>query len=276
MKKNAYAKINLTLEIIKQHTYDEYHEIKSIFQEISLHDEVYIEKNVETKITFNPPISVTISSVHKAVKLFEEEIKREINVIIKIGKNIPEQSGLGGGSSDAATVLKTLNEIYKNPLDKERLTKIGLKIGADVPFFLVGHRAKVEGIGEKVLPVKDTKLFGIVAVPEFKKPTKTAYSLADKLKYRDKGDYTERIIEAAQNNETILPYFYNHFEKVYERFSPEYKLFKNKIWQITSRKFHLTGSGSAMFFLSYNEAEVKDAFRKLTNNRIEAIIVKTI
>jgi 4-diphosphocytidyl-2-C-methyl-D-erythritol kinase len=276
MKKNAHAKINLTLEILGK-TNNGFHNIKSIFQEISLHDIIEIERSKTLTITFHPSISTSNSTVHEAVKLFESKSKIKIFVKITIKKNIPEKSGLGGGSSDAATTLKMLNAIYENPLKEKDILEIGKKIGADVPFFLYGHTALVEGVGEKALRVKNTtKYYGIVTFPHFAISTREAYLFWDKFGQWNSGDHTKHLIKALQNNKKIDAFLYNSFENVYKQHDYEFNKFSSKIQRITNKVFHLTGSGSAMFCLFQNKTEAIQAYKKLIENNIKAELIETL
>ncbi len=241
-----------------------------------MHDTVIVKESGELKITFIPDISIKQSTVHKAVALFEGELKKNIRVEIVIKKEIPQKSGLGGGSSDAATVLLLLNKMYGNPLSLNKILSLAAKIGADVPFFIYGKRAKVEGIGKIVTPLKSSTLYGLIIFPEFKFSTENAYSLADKIGNWDKGTYTERLIKALELNEDIENYLYNYFEKVYRKFNPEFTDCFNKIRLLSGKQFHLTGSGSALFYLIKDKEITEELYKKLTKKCFHIKKIKTI
>lgn len=241
-----------------------------------MHDTVIVKESRELKITFVPDISIKQSTVHKAVALFEKKLKKNIRAEIVIKKEIPQKSGLGGGSSDAATVLLLLNKMYGNPLSLNEILSLAAKIGADVPFFIYGKRAKVEGIGEIVTPLKSSILYGLIIFPEFKFSTENAYSLADKIGNWDKGTYTERLIKALELNEDIGNYLYNYFEKVYRKFNPEFTDFFNKIRLLSGKQFHLTGSGSALFYIAKDGEITEELYQKLTKEGFHIKKIKTV
>ena len=155
LRAKAYAKINLSLDIVGVRD-DGYHLIKTVMQSISLHDVISIsEEGSEISITCNDP-SVPCDErniVYKCAKRFFEYWGIEFGVHIDIQKNIPSQAGLGGGSADGAAVLVLLNRICGNPFSDEELCIIGAKVGADIPFCIVGGCVLCEGIGEVLTPI---------------------------------------------------------------------------------------------------------------------------
>ncbi|MEI6100598.1 MAG: 4-(cytidine 5'-diphospho)-2-C-methyl-D-erythritol kinase, partial [Eubacteriales bacterium] len=153
MKLYAYAKLNLALKIIGQRP-DGYHELDMLMQLISLCDEVIIEKSDYITVrcdTWLPPDN----TLSKAASAFFETTGITGGADIYVKKNIPEQAGLGGGSSDGATVLMALNEMYGAGLAKAALIDLGKKIGADVPFFIEGGCARAQGTGEILTPLRN-------------------------------------------------------------------------------------------------------------------------
>ncbi len=147
----APAKVNLGLWVLNKRP-DGYHEIFTYFHTVDLKDRITISRSpyltVEATPSYVPQNQENI--VYKALKKFEEWTGIEPLYKIHIEKNIPIGGGLGGGSSDAAAVLKAVNEMEGNPLNEEELLKLASTIGADVPFFIKGGFAKAEGIGEKL------------------------------------------------------------------------------------------------------------------------------
>jgi 4-diphosphocytidyl-2-C-methyl-D-erythritol kinase len=278
MRANAYAKINLTLEIIGKYM-NGYHGIVSVFQQISLYDTITAEKTKEGKvIRFNHDIEED-NTVRKAVLLFEKEIGKEIDVLIDVEKRIPEQAGLGGGSSDAATTLRILNILFNYPLSEEKLQKIGMRIGADVPFFFIGHTALVEGKGEKVQPIAaNLHYYVLICLPPFGISTKLAYELSDKYRLWDKGKRSHQIVSAIKRKKPIEAYLYNHFEKIYEKEESFAKFidFKKNVENLTNKKFHLSGSGSAIFALFNNPMDAKKTAELLKEKQINVILSETV
>ena len=154
---SAPAKINYLLDVIAKRP-DGYHELRMIMQRVNLCDQISLS------VTETPDIMVTCTSpfapggpkniAWKAAKTFLEYAKCGKGVTIEITKNIPVAAGLGGGSSNAATVLMGLNELLQTGYSEEKLMEIGCTLGADVPFFIFKKTALAEGIGEKftILP----------------------------------------------------------------------------------------------------------------------------
>jgi 4-diphosphocytidyl-2-C-methyl-D-erythritol kinase len=162
----APAKLNLFLKI-KDKRVDGYHNLQSVFQFVNLYDEIFIRIRDDNQINIknsNPLISKENDIVYKACKLLLD--KTPIGVDIEIIKKIPIGAGLGGGSSDAATTLMALNKICHLGLSKHKLMQIGIKLGADVPFFIFGENAWVEGIGDQLFPISIPEFHYVVAVPD--------------------------------------------------------------------------------------------------------------
>lgn len=162
----APAKLNLFLKIINKRA-DGYHNLQSVFQFISLYDEIHIRIRDDNKINVknsNPLISEENDIVFKACNLLLDQ--STIGVDVKIKKNIPVGAGLGGGSSDAATALMAINKICRLGLSKKKLMRLGAELGADVPFFIFGENAWAEGIGDELHSISIPESDYLVAVPD--------------------------------------------------------------------------------------------------------------
>lgn len=155
----AYGKINLALDVLYKRD-DGYHEISSIMQQVSLHDTVIIEeggRGVEIECDNHlVPLDHT-NLVHKAWNEISRLTGTKTGIRVKIHKRIPVAAGLAGGSSNGAAVLKGLNEMWRLGLTLEQLMEIGGRIGADIPFCILGGTALAEGIGEKLTRLKSFK-----------------------------------------------------------------------------------------------------------------------
>jgi len=175
----ANAKINLNLKILGKRP-DGYHNIESTFQSIDLADFVSIEK---AKNYFSGGIICPESEniILKAKNLLEKTVKKELPCQIHLQKVIPISAGLGGGSTDAAAILVGLNFLYNLNLNKRELAEIGIKIGADVPFFLCGGTCQVGGRGERIKPIKiRVSKFFVLFRPHKRIETKMMYELYDR------------------------------------------------------------------------------------------------
>ena len=172
----APAKLNLFLRIKNKRT-DGYHNLQSVFQLIGLYDEISIRVRDDNKINIKnscSSISKQNDIAYKACSLLLN--KTSIGVDVEIKKNIPIGAGLGGGSSDAATILMAINRICRLGLSKEKLMQLGLKLGADVPFFIFGKNAWVEGIGDQLHPISIPEFNFVVAVPNISISTSSIFA----------------------------------------------------------------------------------------------------
>lgn len=152
---SAPAKINRFLHIVGQRS-DGYHLLQTVFQLISLEDVIVLTSTSNPEITrIDGPAEIPPEAdlVVKAAKLLQTATKTKLGCSIQLQKNIPMGAGLGGGSSDAASVLWGLNELWDTQLTRRDLMELGLELGADVPFFLLGKNAFAEGVGEILQPV---------------------------------------------------------------------------------------------------------------------------
>lgn len=259
--KNA-AKINLALDVTGVLP-NGYHSIESVFQTVGIYDEITISLtdsgisvscDVPDKLSASDKIPCDERNIaYKAANLFFEEAQLDCGCSIHILKNIPSQAGMGGGSSDGAAVLFMLNKLTDSGFSVEKLAEIGVKLGADVPFFLTGGTAYVSGIGEKISPISDysgrhlviAKGIGGVSTAE-------AYRNIDSLvnPFHPKVHELINAINLNSENEYLL--FGNIFESAVKLDSiREIKSIMNKFGALSSV---MTGSGSAIFGL-FNNAD---------------------
>lgn len=273
MEKNANAKLNLTLEILGKAA-DGYHYIKSIFQEISLHDIITVEKHKADEIIFDSNVPIRNSTIEKALEIFRLKTKIRDPLRIYIKKNIPIGGGLGGGSTDATNFILIVNELFGNPIKENDIISICENVGKDAPFFVFGGTSLVEGKGEKIKKITGKKCIFIIISPPFHISTKRAYLIFDKFGSISSGKRTDVFIEKSQSSELscteINELFCNDFENVYriydKRFRDLFEFIKTK----TTLQFHLTGSGSCVFraFESLDEANI-------VNNTLKKEGIKT-
>ncbi len=249
MQITAYAKVNLCLDILEK-TPNGYHEIRTIFHEIKnfkdileinktkLSDEVSIAHDLKKTPVQNIKPSENLAK--KALDLFKKTFNIKDFVSIKIHKNIPISSGLGGASSDAAAVLKGLSELFKLNLSEKRLLYLAEQIGMDVPFFIVGETALGTHFGEKItkLPNINPELLKIKIFPkssELKEKTRSAYENLDISKCGKNKAKTELVLKGIESGDKnlIIKNLHNDFETLLEKPLPE--------------GAHLSGSGPSLF-----------------------------
>jgi 4-diphosphocytidyl-2-C-methyl-D-erythritol kinase len=166
----APAKLNLFLHVLARRA-DGYHELQTVFRLIDRMDRVGVAPRKDGKIRFDGPFGEDNLCV-RAAKLVGKGCD------LALEKNIPVGGGLGGGSSDAATVLLVLNRLWKLKLPRERLAEMALQLGADVPFFLLGKNALGESIGERLTPIDLPPAWYLVLVPQVSVSTKETFASA--------------------------------------------------------------------------------------------------
>ena len=259
---NAFAKINLFLDITGVNDIG-YHLLDSVMQSVTLCDEITLEQTESGKIeifcdTEGVPCDET-NIAHKAARFFFEktgEVNKGLSITLK--KSIPHQAGLGGGSADAAGVLVAINRIYGNKLSESELCEIGVKVGADVPFCIVGGTKRAQGIGEKftlVSPMPDCSI--VIAKPEFGVSTVKAYSDYDLLQNPKRLDIFALLTSLQNGDLTDLAHsLHNAFEQVVTNEEIDgIKLVMSSCGALGSL---MSGSGSAIFAL-FDDAQKAQA-----------------
>lgn len=164
----APAKLNLFLHIVGRRV-DGYHLLQSVFVLVDLYDTVHLKVRDDGVITRIKPIANVSEEQDlcmRAAHLLQKHTDCQLGVEMAVDKRIPMGGGLGGGSSDAATVLIALNHLWKLHLSRQELMALGLKLGADVPFFIFGENAWVEGVGEKIQPISLNLGHFLILTPE--------------------------------------------------------------------------------------------------------------
>ena len=177
----AYAKINLGLDVVRRRP-DGYHEVKMIMQTISLHDELRFEETGGKEIILvsndNPllPEDAKDNLIYKAAECIRREYGMERGVKITLQKNIPIAAGMAGGSTDAAAVVHGLNELWQLSMSREKMQELSVKLGADIPYCIMGGTALSEGIGEVLTPLPaPPHAYILIAKPDISVSTKFVY-----------------------------------------------------------------------------------------------------
>jgi len=237
------AKLNLFLHIVGRRA-DGYHLLQSVFQLIDWCDTIHLERISENEVRrINPIPGVPPEQdlVVRAANLLKDFCKIETGVEINLHKEIPMGAGMGGGSSDAATTLIGLNALWNLQLSKETLCALGLKLGADVPFFIFGQNAFVEGIGEKIQAISLQTPDFLVIFPN--QGIATASIFQDPELTRDHAQITIDGFLAS-------PWLYqsNDCQAVAMRICPEVKQALDWITQaLPGSQPRMSGSGSSVF-----------------------------
>jgi 4-diphosphocytidyl-2-C-methyl-D-erythritol kinase len=248
----APAKINLHLRVYGRRP-DGFHGILSLFQAVSLSDVIVVRslKKPDTVVIdgdFDCPPERT--TVYKAVMAFRQATGIRGGLSITVDKKVPAGAGLGGGSGDAAAVLRALDAIFGTGMDLDGFSKAGVSIGSDVPFFFTGGAALVSGRGECVEPISARDDFHLVIVyPGFPVSTVQAYSLLDEARPDDSGEQNpDRFeLEAGYRNDPVRWPFRNSFEAHVGAANPAIPEIRNWLVGSGASFAAMTGSGSAIF-----------------------------
>jgi 4-diphosphocytidyl-2-C-methyl-D-erythritol kinase len=174
----APAKLNLFLHVTGRRS-DGYHTLQTLFQLLDYGDELRFSLNADEqlRLTCNEAsLSKPDNLVMRAAQLLQQKLNIKTGADIHLQKRIPAGAGLGGGSSDAATTLVALNRLWQGGLSRAQLADLGLRLGADVPVFVIGHSAWAEGIGEEIEPVELAEQFFVVLTPDCHVTTATIFS----------------------------------------------------------------------------------------------------
>ena len=250
----ACAKVNLALEVLDRRP-DGYHDIESVAVCVGLWDRLGLdvtegEPRVVVSVEGEEAPTDRHNTVHRAAAGFLRVTGLSLGVRVRLVKEIPAQSGLGGGSSDAAATLRMLNEIAGNALDADALISIGAEIGSDVPLFLTGGAVLMHGRGEAVTPLHDVPRFWLViAKPEYGVSTERAYAALDALPDRLYQGAAAEIAAAIHEGDGALMagMLWNDFEgPVFELYAGLREL-KMRLIDLGAAGALLAGSGSAVF-----------------------------
>ena len=264
----APAKLNLTLEVGEKRS-DGYHEVQSVMSCAALYDEVALESGTGSGISMTcdcPGLPLDDTNLClRAAKLFFKKTGIPCDGLhIDLTKRIPMQSGLGGGSADAAAVLRGLRKLYRPEMMIKDLERMAAELGSDVPFCVRSVTAMVRGRGEQLLKLPKLPLcWFVICKPEFSFSTAEMYAKLDEKEPVSSID-TLGLIKALeyQDMQEISDRLGNCFEGVLEE-SSEIFAIKNRLLALGARNACMSGSGSAVYGLFTREDEAKAAAAEL-------------
>ena len=274
----AYAKVNLRLDVLGKRA-DGYHELRTIFQTVSLHDTLRLRPrraaDFELKISANVQLSQEATEknlVYRAVDALRRELKIRPGVEILLQKKIPAGRGLGGGSSDAAAALFGYLQFAGKKIESARLLEIAASLGADVPFFLLGGRALGMGKGDEIYPLPDIpKLSLLIVSPKnIHVPTADAYRWlhAPRLASLTKFAATHKLFEfCALCWSTQGERLSNDFEAAVFQRHPRLARIRRALLQGGASEALLAGSGSAVFGVFPSPAKARRAAAGFPNDQ---------
>jgi len=265
---NSNAKINFGLQVLNKRV-DNFHNINTLFARISLKDLLYIEQSENNEIRFTNDINIPLEDnlVYKVIIAFKKKFNIADNFRITINKRIPMGGGLGGGSSNAATVLDTLSKMYKVENDYKSLSIIAQKIGSDVPFFLKSGLAIGQSRGELLKYFRAIFPYKLLIVnPNINVSTPEAYQSLNRDGEMSRVLDLQNLFYRGLENPVIWREFIvNDFEKVIFEMHPDLKDIKKNLYDKGAVFALMSGSGSTMFGVFKNQEDAKSAEAHFSN-----------
>lgn len=273
VRQRAYAKINIGLDVLRRRP-DGYHEVKMIMQTVGIYDDLLIEKcekpGIFLQIDKEELPTDQNNLIYKAAQLLLTEKKIQEGVRISLTKRIPIAAGMAGGSSDAAAALRGMNELFNLGYQTQELQKIGVKLGADIPYCVVGGTMLSEGIGEILTPLPtppDCTL--VIAKPDINVSTKFVYENlhADTLSYHPDID---GMIKALREGSLkgITDRLGNVLETVTTREYPVIEEIKKLMRENGAENALMSGSGPTVFGIFTQEKKAQEAARQLRDRNL--------
>ena len=258
----AYAKVNLALDVLRRRE-DGYHDVKMIMQNLDIYDELEFE--ILDRDTEDINITLTVNKegiptddrnlVYKAIAMLFEAYNIKSHISVNLIKNIPAEAGMAGGSTDCAAALKAVNILYGLGLSTDELMSYGVKLGADVPYCILGRTAISEGIGEVLTPIKGLpNVHVVVAKPPVNVSTKEIYTnlKANELKRHPDVDGMVEALES-QNLMAVAERMENVLETVTVTMHPQIEELKSLMKEQGALNAIMSGSGPTVFGLFDNK-----------------------
>ncbi len=271
------AKLNLTLEIVERLS-NGFHNLRSVmvktrdlFDEVEL---IFDENGKDIKIFCDDPkVPVDEKNIcWKIAEQFFQKTGKSIGLVIKLKKIIPVMAGLGGGSSNGASVLLGLNEYFRNVLGFEKMVTLASAVGKDIPFFLQKERAAyVSGMGEELESLENfPKLNFLIINPDGEIETPLAYKKLDEKMWfmdnKNRKNISLKMVENTSSFQKISSFLYNDFDVVAEEMFPQVKLVKNALISLGALGASLTGKGPTIFAIFENRQEAVAVKKVLQEN----------
>ena len=283
MEIQAFAKLNLTLDILGKRE-DGYHDLRMVMQSITLADTLTLEENqgeglrVSANLRFLPTGEKNLAAA-AALRFWEALGREPEDLDIRIEKRIPVCAGMAGGSSDAAAVLRALNQRAGDPFSPKELARLGERVGSDVPYCVLGGTALAEGRGEVLTPLPPLPRCWVVACkPDFPISTPELFAQADRVKLRRRPD-TSGLISALEAGDLggVARRMYNVFEDVLPaRLYTRVAEIKNDLIQCGALGANMSGSGPTAFGLFDRLEAAQEARACLAQRYRDTFLCETV
>lgn len=265
--RKARAKINLNLEVVGKRE-NGYHNLESVFQKISLYDEIYIRKTKTNicQIECNSPALETEENIiAKAYEKLKANYPQITGIEVNLNKKIPMQAGLAGGSADCATFLLAMNELFDLKMSRKEVEKIGQSLGADVVPCLYNGAVLGEGIGEKITPIHTNLRYYLVMIkPQISCNTGEMFAKIDARSDLHPLHKAKEIKKALEENDlqSLKGNLYNVFESVIQEKQTIQNL-KEELLQNGAIESAMTGTGSCVYGIFEDKKQAKKVYQKL-------------
>ena len=283
MEIQAFAKLNLTLDILGKRE-DGYHDLRMVMQSITLADTLTLEENrgeglrVSANLRFLPTGEKNLAAA-AALRFWEALGREPEDLDIRIEKRIPVCAGMAGGSSDAAAVLRALNQRVGEPFSPKELARLGERVGSDVPYCVLGGTALAEGRGEVLTPLAPLPRCWVVACkPDFPISTPELFAQADRVKLRRRPD-TAGLVAALEAGDLggVARRMYNVFEDVLPaRLYTRVAEIKNDLIQCGALGANMSGSGPTAFGLFDRLEAAQEARACLAQRYRDTFLCETV
>lgn len=270
MKLRCHAKINLVLDVLNRRE-DNFHNLDSIMLLVSLYDELEVKLNKSGEInitTFGMNLKKDDNLIYKCLNLLKNEYNFTEGFDVYLNKKIPLESGLGGGSSDAAGALKAANELLKLNLSLDELALRGSQVGSDIPFFIFNQHARIKNKGEKVIALEEVNInpYILLVKPNFGVSTKEAYQTLNinELKHCD----VDKVVKVLSDGDyhLVCSLLFNSLEDSSFKLNSKLKDIKMELIDYGFDGALMSGSGSTIFALT-NDQELAVNGMEYFNNK---------
>ena len=258
------AKVNLFLKVTSKRP-DGYHNLVSVVDIISIYDVMRLQEARDGEVVVRDDQGLmprgAANTVYRAIMLIKEKYGIAAGMVVDVEKHIPIGSGLGGGSGNAATVMKELVRLWGLPAGASELATIGRQVGADVPLFLYGKPCVMRGVGERISPIDLPVIWYIVIYPNAVVNTGDVYNSLRIVLTRDENEVT--FSGKFSRVRDIVDILENDLEEAAFFLCPQIKTIKERLKKAGALGSLMTGSGSAVFGVFEDEADARKALEKV-------------
>jgi 4-diphosphocytidyl-2-C-methyl-D-erythritol kinase len=272
----AHAKINLGLEILGRRD-DGFHEIRSVFARLDLHDMLTIRPAAELGVRWPAGMLMPADDlIRRAAVRLRETAGVTLGARLILDKKIPVAGGLGGGSSDAAATLYALNEIWRTGLSSTDLSNIGARLGSDVPSFFVPSPALVRGRGEIVEPLNlQPDVWLVLVAPGWEVPNKTTalYRALTPDQFTD-GRRIYAVTQSLESGNLVDADLANAFEDVIDHVFPDWSSLRSRLESASGVRFWLTGAGPCLYALLPSQPAAHVAMKTIAPMGVSALVTR--